>query len=47
MIAKETLAIDVDNVSMVSILSLANVIKDLQETDAKLVSFNGNFPKSL
>ena len=37
MIAKETLAIDVGNVSMVSIHSLANVIKDLQETDAKQV----------
>ena len=37
MTAKETLAMDVDNVLMVSIRSRANVIKDLQETDAKQV----------
>ena len=37
MIAEETLAMAVENVSMVSIHSHANVIKDLQETDAKLV----------
>ena len=39
MIAKETLAISEENVSMVSIPSLADVIKDLLETDAKLVSY--------
>jgi len=38
MIAKETLAIDVVNVSMVSILSHVNVIEDSQETGVKLVS---------
>ena len=37
MIVKETLAISEENVSMVSIPLLANALKDLQESDAKLV----------
>jgi len=38
MIANETLAIDEENVSMVSILSHVNVKQDLLENDAKQVS---------
>jgi len=38
MIANETLAIDEENVSMVSILSHVDVIEDSLETNVKLVS---------
>jgi len=38
MIADETLAMDVGNVSMVSILSHVNVLQDFLEADVKLVS---------
>ena len=47
MIAERTLAISVENVSMVSIHSHANAIKDLKETDAKPVRSSNINPISL
>jgi len=38
MIAKETLAMEMENVLMVSILSHVDAIEDSQETGVKLVS---------